>query len=110
MEDVTRLLEIFREAVVASLRQDGPDLTVRQLATLLLCCLRAPPHTTGVLAAELHVGTPAIGRAFARLEQLGLLRNITGPLPSDRRRMRFEATAAGRAYVEQLTAHMVAAG
>jgi DNA-binding MarR family transcriptional regulator len=109
MDEVTGLLGIFREAVVASVRRDAPDLTALQLATLLLCCLHEPPHTIGGLAAELRAGRPAIGRAFDRLEELRLIRRVTGHHPEDRRSMWFEATAAGTAYVQQLTAQMVAA-
>jgi DNA-binding MarR family transcriptional regulator len=101
------LLDVLRETIVGSVRRDAPDLTARQLAVLLICCLDRPPHTVRGLAERLGVPKPAITRAIDRLEELGLLEREDDP--SDRRSILLLATASGRAFVEELRAMMVAA-
>ena len=69
-----QLLGILRETVVALVRRDGPDLSLRQLAVFLTCYLREGAHTVRGLAAELGVSKPAISRALDRLGELDLAR------------------------------------
>lgn len=107
MKSQPRLLEMLRGSVVGSVARNGPDLSARQFAALLICCLDAPPHTVRGLAERLHVAKSAITRAADRLEQLGLL--VREDDPRDRRSVLLSATAAGRAFVQDLRATMKAA-
>jgi DNA-binding MarR family transcriptional regulator len=107
MRNQPRLLDILRDTVVGSVGQDGPDLTARQLAVLLVCCLDDPPHTVRGLAERLNVAKPAITRAADRLEQLGLFKREDDP--RDRRSVLLAATDSGHAFVLNLRAMMVAA-
>jgi DNA-binding MarR family transcriptional regulator len=102
-----RLIEILRDTTIATVRRDGPDLTARQLAVVLLCSLNDPPHTVRGLATTLRVAKPAITRAADRLEQLGLTRRAADK--RDRRSVLIEVTAAGRSFVEELDAMMAEA-
>lgn len=96
-EPLTRAL---RGTVVALVRQDGPDLTARQLGVLLTVCLVDGPHTVRGLAAELNITKVAITRALDRLTTLDLVRRQDDP--RDRRSVLAVPTAAGRGFVAEL--------
>jgi DNA-binding MarR family transcriptional regulator len=96
----TRLTNILRDTVVSLVRREGPDLTARQLAVLLICYLEEGPHTVRGLAARLEVAKPAITRALDRLEDLQLARRLQDP--RDRRSIIVARTADGEAFMGQL--------
>lgn len=96
-----RLLEILRETIIDTVRQDARDLTARQLAILLICCLEPDsPHTVRELAARLNIAKPAITRALDRLEGLDLVRRAGDP--RDRRSVLAVATRIGFDVVTEL--------
>jgi DNA-binding MarR family transcriptional regulator len=107
MKSRPELLDILRDTIVGSVRQDAPDLTARQIAMLLVCSLDEPPHTVRGLAALLDVPKPAITRNVDRLAGLGFMKREDDP--SDRRSVLLVATPSGRAFVEGLAAMMRAA-
>jgi DNA-binding MarR family transcriptional regulator len=107
MQDHAWLSEALHAAVADVVRRDAPDLSSRQLAVLLVCHLDEPPHTIRGLASRLHISWPAAMRAIERLEQLGLVRRAG--LKPYRRGTPAEGTEAGRAFVQQLGATMLAA-
>jgi DNA-binding MarR family transcriptional regulator len=96
----TRLPQILRDTVVSLVRKEGPDLTARQLAVLLICYLEEGPHTVRGLAARLNVAKPAITRALDRLEQFDLAERRQDP--RDRRSIVVAATSEGQAFQKHL--------
>ena len=74
--DISELqaLDMWRRAIVKSVRIEAPDLSARQMAMLLTVYLTPPPHTVRGLSAELNVSKPAVTRAIDRLTELGMVR------------------------------------
>jgi DNA-binding MarR family transcriptional regulator len=98
----TRLPQILRDTVVNLVRQEGPDLTARQMAVLLICYLEDGPHTVRGLAQRLDVAKPAITRALDRLEQFDLASRRQDP--RDRRSIVVARTSAGQTFLTSLRA------
>lgn len=63
----------WRDAVVAWVRGDWPDLTVRQTAVLMIVALEPGQHNVRDLAARLGVAKPIVSRVLDRLGILGLV-------------------------------------
>lgn len=92
-------LEIWRGAVLESVRRDGPDLSARQMAVLLHVYLTTPPHTVRGLAELMRVSKPAITRALDRLSGLGFVRRKTDE--KDRRSILVQRTVKGSVYLSE---------
>jgi DNA-binding MarR family transcriptional regulator len=92
-----RLTAILRDTIIGTVRRDGPDLSARQLAVLLICYLEPGPHTVRGLAARLDVSKPAITRSLDRLGELNLARRL--PDPSDRRSVLVSRTRDGNSFM-----------
>jgi DNA-binding MarR family transcriptional regulator len=92
-------LDIWRRAMVASVRRDAPDLSARQMAVLLTVYMTGPPHTVRGLAEVLNVSKPAITRAIDRLGEFGLARRKTDP--RDRRSVIVQRTVKGSVYLAE---------
>ena len=92
-------LDLWRRALVDSVRQDAPDLSARQLALLLTVYLTPPPHTVRGLAAHLAVSKPAITRALDRLSMLGFLKRKIDS--TDRRNVLVQRTVRGSVYLSE---------
>ena len=90
-------LELWRLALIESVRRDSPDLSARQLALLLTVYKTEPPHTVRGLAALLNVAKPAITRAVDRLGRLGLVRRRRDE--SDRRNVLIQRTVRGSVFL-----------
>ena len=86
-------LGLWRKALVASVRRDGPDLSARQMALLLTVYLTTPPHTVRGLAGVLNISKPAITRALDRLGEIGLVRRKVDE--TDRRSVLIQRTVKG---------------
>jgi len=95
----TQILDLWRGALVESLKGDAPDLTARQLAVLLTVYLTAQPHTVRGLAATLDVSKPAITRALDRLGSFDLVRRKTDD--TDRRSVLVQRTVKGSVYLSE---------
>ncbi len=100
-------LALWHAALVAGVRDEGPDLTARQLALLLSVYLDPAPHTVRGLAATLKVSKPAVTRALDRLGQLGLLRRRRDE--ADRRNVLVERTVKGSVFLNDLGERIVSA-
>jgi DNA-binding MarR family transcriptional regulator len=98
---------LLRDTVVALVRRDGADLSVRQLGVFLTCYLNDGGHTVRGLAAELNVSKPAITRALDRLGKLDLARRKIDPL--DRRSILVQRTTKGSAFLRDLRSIMTEA-
>ena len=97
-----RLPQILRDTVVSLVRQEGPDLTARQLAVFLICYLEEGPHTVRGLALRLDVAKPAITRALDRLEQFDLAQRRQDV--RDRRSIVVARTGVGQSFLTSLRA------
>jgi Predicted DNA binding protein len=75
-------LSIWRDALSASVRADGPDLSSRQMAILLTVYSQSPPHTVRGLSDSLNISKPAIFPGLGPAGTPGLLPPSTRPLPS----------------------------
>lgn len=101
------LLGLLHHTVLSLVRQDGRDLTARQLGLLLTVYLQDGPHTVRGLAAELNIAKPAISRALDRLGELDLAQRKVDP--RDRRSVLVQRTAAGQEFLSELLAAVKAA-
>ncbi len=94
-----RALDIWRRALVTSVRDEAPDLTSRQMAVLLTVYLDAGPHTVRDLAKTLNISKPAITRALDRLSMLELLRRKSDD--ADRRSIIVQRTVKGSVFLSE---------
>lgn len=99
----------FTEVTLALVREDGPDLSLRQCAVLIAAAQAEPatrPDTTTVraLAKMLHVSKPAITRAMDRLTDLGLGTRRTDP--RDKRSVFFVPSTSGMKWARQVGAQV----
>ncbi|MEI6986570.1 MAG: MarR family transcriptional regulator [Rhodospirillaceae bacterium] len=101
-------LGLWRKALVASVRQDGPDLSARQMALLLTVYLCDPPHTVRGLAATLNISKPAITRALDRLSALGFIRRKRDD--EDKRSVLIQRTVNGSVFLSDFSEMVISAG
>ena len=92
-------LNIWRRAIVASVRADAPDLSARQMTLLLTVYLTPQPHTVRGLATLMNVSKPAITRAVNRLVELQLVRRNTDE--NDRRSVLIQRTVSGSVFLRE---------
>lgn len=92
-------LDMWRRAIVSSVRIEAPDLSARQMALLLTVYLTPPPHTVRGLAETLNVSKPAITRAVTRLSELGMVRRKTDE--ADRRSVLIHRTVKGSVFLRE---------
>ena len=97
--NATRALDIWRGAIVKSVRNDGPDLTARQMAVLTTVYLTPSPHTVRGLAGQLNIAKPAVTRALDRLSDLGLVRRKRDD--HDRRSVLAQRTVKGSVFLSE---------
>ena len=90
-------LELWRHALVASVRGEAPDLSARQMALMLSVYLGDGPHTVRGLAQVLKISKPAVSRALDRLGELGYVRRERDDL--DRRNVLVQKTATGADFL-----------
>lgn len=95
-------LGLWLDVTSRSVQSDGPDLTARQTALMLIVYLEAGPHTVRALAQRLGVGKPAIVRAIDTLQHVGLVERR--PDPADRRNIFVVGTETGAARLSTYAA------
>ena len=93
-------LELWHRAALALVRDNEPDLSLRQMAILLTVYLEAPPHTVRDLARRLGVSKPVITRALDSMGKLELLSRRRDE--ADRRNVLIQRTLRGALFVEAL--------
>jgi DNA-binding MarR family transcriptional regulator len=94
-------LELWRHALVASVRGDAPDLSARQMALMLSVYLGDGPHTVRGLALALKISKPAVSRALDRLGELGYIRRQRDDL--DRRNVLVQKTSSGAGFLTEFS-------
>ena len=57
-------LRLWHDVGLNQVKDDEPDLSVRQMTILLSIYLEVPPHTVRALAGKLEVSKPVITRAL----------------------------------------------
>lgn len=92
-------LDLWRGAIVESVRRDAPDLSARQMALLLTVYLTPPSHTVRGLAIALNVSKPAVTRALDRLSEYGLVRRKVDD--TDRRSVLIQRTVKGSVFLRE---------
>lgn len=93
-------LTLWHCVSLAQVRDDGPDLTLRQMAILLHIYLEPPPHTVRGLAKTLNVTKPVITRALDTMGALGFVKRVRDE--RDRRNVVIKRTVEGALFVEKL--------
>ena len=95
----TQALRLWQQVALHEVRDDAPDLTMRQAAILLTIYLDPPPHTVRGLAAKLNVTKPVITRA---LDTMGALKLVSRHRDeTDKRNVLIKRTVNGALYVER---------
>jgi DNA-binding MarR family transcriptional regulator len=94
-------LRLWQQVCLHEVRDDAPDLTMRQMAILFTIYLDPPPHTVRGLAARLNVTKPVITRA---LDTMGAMKLVSRHRDEqDRRNVLIRRTVEGALYVERFT-------
>lgn len=93
-------LDVWRRAMVDSVRRDAPDLSARQMAILLTVYMTKPPHTVRGLAETLNISKPAVTRALDRLGEFKLARRKSDS--RDRRSILVQRSVKGSVYLAEL--------
>ena len=101
-------LMMWQTAIVNSVRDDGPDLSARQMALLLTVYMTPPPHTVRGLALGLNISKPAVTRALDRLSELGMVKRKQDE--TDRRSVLIQRTVKGSVFLREFGDLIVAAG
>lgn len=102
----SQALGLWRRVHLAQVRDDMPDLTVRQMAILLQIYLVPPPHTVRGLAALLGVTKPVITRA---LDKMGDLKLVDRERDSrDLRNVVIKRTVDGALFLEKFGDQVIA--
>jgi DNA-binding MarR family transcriptional regulator len=96
----SQALRLWQQVTLSEVRDDAPDLTMRQAAILLTVYLDPPPHTVRGLAARLNVSKPVITRALDSMGALKLVSRHRDQL--DKRNVLVRRTVEGALYVERL--------
>lgn len=98
LRDDCHVLDVWTEVMVNGVRDDGPDLSARQLALMLMVHRRSGPHTVKRLSIDLNISKPAITRALHALGHAGFVQRVHPD--HDRRESHVRLTAAGVGYLE----------
>lgn len=94
---MNQALQLWRTTLMASVRNDGPDLSARQMAILLTIYGEAPPHTVRGLAAQLNISKPAVTRALDTMGRLDFTRRKRDE--SDKRNVLVQRTIKGSVFL-----------
>lgn len=95
----SQALRLWQQVMLSQVRDDAPDLTMRQTAILFTIYLDPPPHTVRGLAARLNVTKPVITRALDTMGALKLVSRHRDEL--DKRNVLIKRTVEGALFVER---------
>ncbi len=93
-------LRLWHDVGLAQVRDEAPDLSVRQMTILLTIYLQPPPHTVRALAAKLKVSKPVITRALDAMGKLDLVTRRRDD--KDKRNVLIQRTVKGALFLERL--------
>ncbi len=100
-------LKLWHEALSASVRSEGPDLSARQMAIFLQVYLASPPHTVRGLATTLRISKPAVVRALDTLGRTDFTRRRRDE--TDKRNVLIQRTVKGSVFLSEFSEWVVAA-
>jgi len=92
-------LDMWRRAMVDSVRREAPDLSARQMGLLLLVYMTDGPHTVRGLSETLRISKPAVTRAVDRLAKLEMVRRKEDD--QDRRSVLIQRTVKGSIFLRE---------
>ncbi|MEE4208678.1 MAG: MarR family transcriptional regulator [Parvularcula sp.] len=92
----------WRDVMVELVRDEQPDLSMRQWALLLTVYLDPGPHTVKRLSENLEVPKPAISRALDALSIHGLVRRVRDL--NDKRIVIVQKTPEGSEFLDRFAA------
>ena len=98
-------LAVWHRSIAASVRNEGPDLSARQMALLLTVYMSEPPHTVRGLAAGLRISKPAVVRALDTLRRHGFVRRRRDA--GDRRNVLVQRTVEGSRFLTDFAAYVI---
>ena len=98
--NTAQALTLWHDVSLAMVRDDEPDLSVRQICILLTIYLEAPPHTVRDLARKLGVSKPVVTRALDSMGKLELVSRRRDD--KDKRNVLVQRTVKGALYLERL--------
>jgi DNA-binding MarR family transcriptional regulator len=93
-------LKLWHDVGLAQVKDDEPDLSLRQMAILLSVYLEPPPHTVRGLASKLNVSKPVITRALDAMGKHGLVSRRRDT--EDMRNVLIQRTVKGSLFLERL--------
>ncbi|NNE23444.1 MAG: MarR family transcriptional regulator [Rhizobiales bacterium] len=93
-------LQLWQKANLHFVRDEDPDLSMRQMSILLTVYLEAPPHTVRGLASRLNVSKPVITRALDSMGKQNLISRRRDD--NDRRNVLIQRTVEGALFIERL--------
>jgi DNA-binding MarR family transcriptional regulator len=93
-------LRLWQKANLHFVRDEDPDLSMRQMSILLTVYLEAPPHTVRGLAERLGVSKPVITRALDSMGKQELISRRRDD--TDRRNVLIQRTVQGALFIERL--------
>ncbi len=93
-------LALWHAVTLDQVLDEKPDLSVRQLAILLIIYMEAPPHTVRGLAKRLNVTKPVITRALDSMGQKSLVKRKRDE--ADKRNVLVQRTVEGSQFLEHL--------
>ena len=97
----SQALRLWHDVGLAIVRENGPDLSSRQITILLTIYMEPPPHTIRGLAAKLKVTKPVITRALDTMGGLDLVSRRRDEL--DKRNVVVQRTVQGSLYLEKFS-------
>jgi len=97
---IGQALGLWRDVNLHLVRDEEPDLSLRQVSILLTVYLEAPPHTVRALAQKLNVTKPVITRALDSMGRYDLVSRRRDE--DDRRNVLVQRTVKGALYLERL--------
>lgn len=106
--NASEALGLWHDVLLGQVKDDLPDLTMRQMAVLLHIYLVPPPHTVRGLAALLGVTKPVITRALDRMGDLSLVDRERDP--RDRRNVVIKRTVKGALFLEKFGDRVIDCG
>lgn len=92
-------LRLWHRVLEESLRKEGRDLSVRQMAIMLTAYLAPPPHSVKTLSERLNISKPAVCRAIKALNDEGLVKKKQDE--GDRRNIFVQRTVKGSVYLSE---------
>ena len=93
-------LKLWQKANLHFVRDEDPDLSMRQMSILLTVYLEAPPHTVRGLAERLNVSKPVITRALDSMGKHNLISRRRDE--TDKRNVLIQRTVEGSLFLERL--------